>query len=200
MLMLTTLFGCAKKQKLTIDGTVASWQSSIYLIVNEDTANAQRVPLDNGKFSVKLTVDKDAFIRLGDSKEWPERSYFVLIPDSRHITVDGNDYRIEGSPMSQRLQAATDLVRRTSPEGFHVDVFTDDPKAWAEAHEQERSMRARMEAEQREVINDIIQENSKNIIPAWLVYCYPELVEPLMSLYSETSLKWTKHPILQKKK
>ena len=199
MLMLTTLFGCAKKQKLTIDGTVPSWQSNLYIIVNEDTANAQRVPLVDGKFSVTLNVDKNAFIRLHESKNWPERSFFVLIPDSRHITVDGSDFRIEGSPMSQRLQAAVDLVRRTSPESFHVDVFSDDPDAWAEARATERSMRAQMEEEQREVIDKIIQENRKNIIPAWIVYCYPEQVEPLMSMYSQSSLKWTKHPILQKK-
>lgn len=200
MLLLTTLFGCAKKVKLTIDGTVPSSQTTLYLIVNEDTANARQIPINDGKFSVSLKVDKNDIIRLHDSKQWPERSPFVLIPDSRHITVDGLDYRIEGSPLSQRLQAAVDMVRRASPEGFHVDVFSEDKEAWAEARAMERKMREQMLAEQRQIIESIIRDNRDNIIPAWIVYCYPELVEPVMPGLTLDEPKWANHPVLQKKK
>ena len=71
----------ARKVKVTIDGTMVSSDTRIYLIVNEDTANAQILPIDNHQFSVTVTVDRNAFIRLHDYKEWPERSAFVLIPD-----------------------------------------------------------------------------------------------------------------------
>ena len=90
--------GCAKKVKVTIDGTVSPTQTILYLIINEDTAHAQRLPIKDARFSVTVKVDRDAFIRLHDWKEWPERSVFVLIPDSRHITIDWNKGTITGSP------------------------------------------------------------------------------------------------------
>ena len=54
----------AKKQKVTIDGTVTNGQTWFYLIVNEDTANAQRISVIDGQFTVKVKVDCDALIRL----------------------------------------------------------------------------------------------------------------------------------------
>ena len=56
----------AKKVKVTIDGTVSPSQTTLYLIVNEDTAQALRVPIQDAQFSVTVTVDRDAFIRLND--------------------------------------------------------------------------------------------------------------------------------------
>ena len=80
----------AKKVKVTIDGTVSPSQTKLYLIINEDTANAQLLPIKDAKFSVTIKVDRNAFIRLHDYKEWPERSAFVLIPDSKHIAINSN--------------------------------------------------------------------------------------------------------------
>ena len=197
-LMLATMFGFAKKVKLTIDGTVRPSQTTLYLIVNEDTANAQVIPINDAQFSVNIKVDKDAFIRLDDKKNRPERSEFVLIPDSRHITVDGRSERITGSPLSMSLQAAMSLVRQSSPEGFHIDVFSQDKEAWEEARERERSMRAHMLEVQRQTIVDIIRDNRDNIIPAWLVYCYPSEVEPILPGLTQDAPKWASHPVLKK--
>ena len=59
----------AKKVKVTIDGTVSPSQTKLYLIINEDTANAQLLPIKDAKFSVTIKVDRNAFIRLHDYKE-----------------------------------------------------------------------------------------------------------------------------------
>ena len=197
-LMLTTMFGFAKKVKLTIDGTVSPSQTTLYLIVNEDTANAQVVPVNDARFSVDIKVDRDAFIRLHDSKKWPKSSQFVLIPDSRHITVDSQSGRITGSPMSQRLQAALELVQQASPEGFHIDVFSQDKAAWEEARERERSMRAQMEAQQLKMLLEVINDNRTNNSPAWMVFCFPNLVEPVLPGLTQDSPKWASHPVLKK--
>ena len=119
----------AKTVKVTIDGTVPPSQTKLYLIINEDTANARLLPIKDCRFSTTVKVDRDAFIRLHDSKKWPEYSAFVLIPDSKHITVDWNSGAISGSPMSQMLKAACKEIRDSSPEGFHIDVFSEDPEA-----------------------------------------------------------------------
>lgn len=196
--LLLALPSCAKKVTVTIDGTLSPTQTTLYLIINEDTAHAQRVPIQDAHFSVTVKVDRDAFIRLHDYKDWPERSAFVLIPDSRHITIDWRDGTIEGSPMSKKLQEATREVARTSPEGFHVDVFSDDPEAWASARETERSIRAKMLQDQIETIQRVIQENKKNNIPAWIVYCYyTKIDEPFRQMFDGYREKWTKHPILK---
>ena len=130
----------AKKVKVTIDGMVSPSQTRLYLIINEDTANAQLIPIKDAKFSVTIKVDRDAFIRLHDYKQWPERSQFILIPDSKHITIDWDRGTIKGSEKSLELQIACRLIRDESPEGFHVDVFTDDPEAWREARLTEASI------------------------------------------------------------
>ena len=93
----------AKKVKVTIDGRVSPSQTKLYLIINEDTANAQLLPIKDAKFSVTVKVDRDAFVRLHDYKQWPERSVFVLIPDSKHITIDWNTGSITGSQQSSEL-------------------------------------------------------------------------------------------------
>ena len=199
MLMAATFMaGChAKKVKLTIDGTLSPAQSTLYLIVNEDTAHAQRVPINNGKFSVTLNVDRDAFIRLHDWKEWPERSAFVLVPDSRHITIDWNTGKIKGSKKSEKLKDALDEIKRASPEGFHIDVFSDDPEAWRKAQESGEAIRQQMLNEQREIAKMMILKNKNDFICAWIVYCFPQLVEGEIGLMLEhMKPKWMNHPIL----
>ena len=194
---LTTL--TAKKVELTIDGTVSPGQTTLYLIINEDIEHARLLPINDGRFSVTVTVDANAFVRLHDYKEWPERSSYVLIPDSRHITLDLRRGTITGSPWSTRLQEAIQKIRNASPEGFHIDVFSDDRDAWARAREAERDMRAKMEAEQIEIIAKVMSENKNNNIPAWIAYCYPQFFDRELSSFLNTKAKWRKHPILNKR-
>ena len=193
--------GCAKKVKVTIDGTVSPTQTTLFLIINEDTAHAQRLPIKDAKFSVTVTVDRDAFIRIHDWKEWPERSVFVLIPDSRHITIDWNKGTIEGSPQSLKLQAACRQIRDLSQEGFHIDVFTDDPEAWREARERANSIRSSMLAQQKEVAKRVMMENKDDISAVWIAYCFPQLLEgELNAMIDHMKPQWANHPLLNKKK
>ena len=190
----------AKKVKVTIDGTWSSSQAFLYLIINEDTAHAQRVPIYDAQFSVTITVDRHAFIRLHDSKKWPERSSFVLIPDSRHITVNWDTGSIMGSELSQQLKFACREIRENSPEGFHVDVFSDDPQAWRRAQAQGNAMRESMLEEQKRVFKQQMLDKKNNLICAWLAFCYPQLLEGEISEMLEhmkSKPKWTNHPILR---
>ena len=194
--------GQARKVKVTIDGTLSPSQTTLYLIVNEDTAHAQRVPISDGRFSVTVKVDRNAFIRLHDYKDWPERSAFVLIPDSRHITIDWSAGTISGSKQSLELQGACSLIRMASPEGFHVDVFTDDPDAWRQAQAQGEAVRRQMFEEQKGVARQMILDNKDSIICAWIVYCFPELMEGQtndMLEHMSPKPKWMNHPILKAK-
>ncbi|MBO4452235.1 MAG: hypothetical protein J5770_07460 [Bacteroidaceae bacterium] len=190
----------AKKVKVTIDGTTWPSQTKLYLIINEDTANAQLLPIKDGKFSVTLKVDRDAFIRLHDYKEWPERSAFVIIPDSKHITVDMSQGRIEGSKQSQTLQGICQEIKRASPEGFHIDVFSDNPEEWREAMRRGESIRNGMLEQQKIIAKEQLRENKDNIYAAWIVYCFPELIEGELNAILDNNPKWAKHPILHRKK
>ena len=198
VLIVVALNVCAKKVKLTIDGTTSPSQTTLYLIINKDTANAQRVPVNDANFSVTVEVDMNDFIRLQDNKERPDRDDFVLIPDSRHITVDMWDGIVEGFPMSQRLQQAVRGIKSAGPGTFHIDVFSEDPKAWEEARAQERAIRAQMEEEQRELVRKVMLENKDNNIPAWILYCFPELACMYLDEVTKDSPKWMRHPILMK--
>ncbi len=198
VLIMVALNVCAKKVKLVIDGTTSPSQTTLYLIINKDTANAQRVPVNDAKFSVTVEVDKNDFIRLQDNKDRPDRGGFVLIPDSRHITVDIRDGIVEGSPMSQRLQNTVRAIRSAGPGTFHIDVFSEDPKAWEEARAQERTIRAKMETEQRELVRKVMLENKDNNIPAWILYCFPEQAFRYLDEVTKDSPKWMRHPILMK--
>lgn len=199
-LMLVTITACAKKVELTIDGTTYASQVSLYLVINEDIENAQTLPIKDGHFSTTIEVERDAFVRIHDYKEWPERSVFVLIPDSRHITINWREGTIEGSSMSKKLQEAIREVTRESPEGFHIDVFSDDKEAWARAREAEKSMREKMQQEQIKTIERVIKQNKSNNIPAWIVYCYHSLLEgPYRSIIDKNKKqKWAKHTIIKK--
>lgn len=199
-LVMVAMTACAKKVKLTIDGTTYPSQTSLYLIINEDIENAQTLEINDGRFSTTIEVDKDAFVRIHDYKEWPERSVFVLVPDSRHITIDWREGTIEGSSMSKKLQEACREVTRESPEGFHIDVFSDDPKAWERAREAERSMREQMQQQQIKAIERVIEKNKSNNIPAWIVYCYQNLLEgPDRAVIEKNkNQKWAKHTIIKK--
>lgn len=192
-----TLNVSAKKVKLTIDGTVSPSQTMLYLIVNEDKENAMLVPIQDAKFSVTLKVESNAFIRLSDNKNWPERSVFVLIPDSKHITINWRTGSIEGSPMSNKLQVAMKEIREASPEGFHIDVFSDNPDDWEIAREREASMRAQMQMRQREAIMRIIVENSDNNIPAWIYYCYKPSIAMKAENIGPKDSKWLNHAIVR---
>ena len=199
--VVTVTTACSKKVKVTIDGTVSPTQTKVYLIINEDTANAKLLPITDCKFSTTVQVDRDAFIRLHDWKEWPERSAFVLIPDSKHITIDWNRGTITGSPMSQKLQETCDKIRKASPEGFHIDVFSDDPEAWRQAREEGEAIRAQMLAHQKSIARDVLFDNKNSIISVWIAYCFPQLFEgELEGAMNHMSPKWINHPLLQKKK
>ena len=199
-LVLLAVTACAKKVKLTIDGTVYPTQSSLYLVINEDIENAQMLPIKDGQFSTTIKVDRDAFVRIHDYKEWPERSVFVLLPDSRHISIDWRNGTIEGSTMSKKLQDACREVSKQSPEGFHIDVFSDDKEAWASARETEKTIREGMQLEQIKTIEQVIKKNKDNYIPAWIVYCHHSLLEgPYRHIIDENkNQKWSKHTIIQK--
>ena len=191
----------AKKVKVTIDGTVSPSQTKLYLIINEDTANAQLLPIKDAKFSVTIKVDRNAFIRLHDYKEWPERSAFVLIPDSKHITINWNTGEISGSKQSKELQTICKQIRDAGPNGFHIDVFSDDPEAWKAAREQEHSIRESMLYEQKQIAKLAMVENRDKIYDAWIVYAFPELLEgELDAIVGYKNPKWVKNPILKKKK
>ena len=197
-LFLVAITMSAKKVKVTIDGTVSPSQTTLYLIINEDTAHAQLIPIVDSHFSVTIKVDRDAFIRLHDWKEWPERAPFVLIPDSRHITINWREGTIEGSPMSKKLTEACREIGKASPEGFHIDVFSDDPQAWAEAREAGARMREQMLMEQRGLILRTIKENNDNNIPAWIFYCYHNLLDgPFREEAASNMGVWRKHPIMK---
>ena len=154
----------AKKVKVTIDGRVSPSQTKLYLIINEDTANAQLLPIKDAKFSVTVKVDKNSFIRLHDYKDWPERSVFVLIPDSKHITIDWNTGTITGSNQSRELQAICKQIRDASPNGFHIDVFSDDPEAWRQARIREASIREDMMNQQKKIAKEVMLEKQKQDI------------------------------------
>lgn len=190
----------AKNVKVTIDGTVAPGQTTLYLIVNEDTAHAQLLPIKDARFSVKVKVERDAFIRLQDNKKWPERSNFVLIPDSRHITIDWNTGAIKGSEMSQKLNATCNLIRSSDPGNFHIDVFSEDPEAWRKAREQANVVRTRMQEEQKSIARDILLDKKDSIIAVWIAYCYPQLFEgELNDIIDSIKPLWANHPLLKKR-
>ena len=190
----------AKKVKVTIDGRVSPSQTKLYLIINEDTANAQLLPIKDAKFSVTVKVDRDAFIRLHDYKQWPERSVFVLIPDSKHITIDWNTGSITGSQQSSELQAICKQIRDAGPNGFHIDVFSDDPEAWREARVREAAMREDMMNQQKKIAKEVMLKNKDKIYGAWIMYTFPELLEgELNAIISYEKPKWASHPILKSK-
>ena len=200
-LLLTATTAMAKKVKLTIDGILSPTQTTAYLIINEDTANAQRLAITDARFSVSITVDANDIIRIHDWKEWPERSVFVLLPDSRHITINWQTGTIEGSPLSLRMQEAIRTVHRDNPDSFHIDVFSDNKEDWAQARIREQQVRDHMLDSQRETVRQVIDNNSKTNIATWIAYCYSNLFAGgLDELAHGKHPKWLKHPILKDRK
>lgn len=205
MLMLVALTAAAKKVKVTIDGFVPKHQEQVCIIVNEDLDNIMEVPVNDGRFTVKMKIDADAFIRIyegGYLKNYPDRAYFILIPDSKHITVNTTDpfnYTIEGSEMSEKLQQAIRKARQNSPEGFHIDVFSDDPQAWADAKAAQESTWKMMRDEQMKDITTVINDNKSNIIPVWMIYIYGRgEYGPQVKSFLKDNSKWGKHILMQK--
>lgn len=188
-----------KKMKVTIDGTLSPGVEQMYLIINEDTANAQLLDIQDGKFSVTVKVDKNAFIRLQNPKYSPDRYAFVLIPDSRHITVDSNNDRIIGSDKSRDLQVVCQQIESNSPENTRIDVFSHDPRAWKEAKGTSNALKDGLREGQRMIVRDMLLDDKNNIILAWIAYRYPEVMEgELNELIGRLKPKWIDHPILKK--
>lgn len=193
--------GCAKKIKVTIDGTVPPTKAKLYLIINEDTANAKLLPIINGKFSTTVQVERDAFIRIDDWKDWPKRCEFVLVPDSKHITIDWDKGTITGSPMSQKLQLSCREIRKASPEGFHIDVFSDDPEAWRQAQQEGEAIRASMLQNQKNIAREVLFDNKNSVISVWIAYCFPQIFKgELEGAIEHMNPKWINHPLMQKKR
>ena len=187
----------AQGKKVTIDGTSSS--ERMYLIINEDTEHAQLLDIQDGKFSVTVNVDRNTFIRLQESKNFPRRAAAVLIPDSKHITVDTDNRLIQNSGKSKELRRLCMEMESNSPENFHVDVFSQDPQAWKDAREHEKSIHESMLNSQRETFKQLLLEDKNNIMLAWLAYCYPEMMEgELQAMVDAMKPKWSSHPILKK--
>ena len=88
-------------------------------------------------------------------------------------------------------------IREAFPEGFHIDVFSDNPDDWEIAREREASMRAQMQMRQREAIMRIIVENSDNNIPAWIYYCYKPSIAMKAENIGPKDSKWLNHAIVR---
>lgn len=65
------------------------------------------------------------------------RAAAVLIPDSKHITVDTDNRLIQNSDKSKELRRLCMEMESNSPENFHIDVFSQDPQAWKDARKHE---------------------------------------------------------------
>lgn len=191
------LMTAAQGKKVTIEGTSSS--ERMYLIVNEDTEHAQLLDIQDGKFSVTVNVDRNTFIRLQESKTYPRHAAAVLIPDSKHITVDTGNRIIQNSSKSKELRRLCMEMESNSPESFHVDVFSQDPQAWKEARERENAIHESMRNYQRDTFKQLLLKDKNNIMLAWLAYCYPEIMEgELQAMVNEMKPKWINHPILKK--
>lgn len=198
-LLVVFLSASAKKLKVTIDGTASPSQQTLYLIVNEDTAKAQLISVNEGKFTVTVKVNEDDFIRLSENKERPTPSSVVIMADERNISVDMESRTVKGSYMTDKLRAAIKRIENAGPGHFHIDVFTDDPKAWEEAKTQERMMREEMKEQQRLCARQVLEDERYNDIPAWIVIVFPEQVSPWLDKYIEEESMWLEHPVRKKK-
>lgn len=198
-LLVVFLSASAKKLKVTIDGTASPSQQTLYLIVNEDTAKAQLISVNEGKFTVTVKVNEDDFIRLSENKERPTPSSVVIMADERNISVDMESRTVKGSYMTDKLRAAIKRIENAGPGHFHIDVFTDDPKAWEEAKTQERMMREEMKEQQRLCARQVLEDERYNDIPAWIVIVFPEQVSPWLNKYIEEESLWLEHPVRKKK-
>ncbi len=196
-LLVVFLSASAKKLKVTIDGTASPSQQTLYLIVNEDTAKAQLISVNEGKFTVTVKVNEDDFIRLSENKERPTPSSVVIMADDRNISVNMESRTVKGSYMTDKLRAAIMRIENAGPGHFHIDVFTDDPKAWEEAKIQERKIRAEMEEQQRLCARQVLEDERYNDIPAWIVIVFPEQASAFLGEYQYSS--WLDHPVLKKK-
>ena len=197
-LMVVFLSASAKKLKVTIDGTARPSLESIYLIVNEDTATAQLVPVIEGKFKVTVKVNEDDYIRLVEKKTYrPEIRSVVIIADDRHITVDMERRKVENSLLTKNLQDALSEIESAGPGTFHIDVFSDKPEDWEKARAEEREIRAQMKEQQRMVVKMVMERERYNVIPAWILIIYPEQASAFLGDYEFS--EWLEHPVLKKK-
>ena len=197
-LLVVFLSASAKKLKVTINGTASPSLESIYLIVNEDTATAQLVPVIDGKFKVTVKVTEDDYIRLVEKKTYrPEIRSVVIIADERQINVDMERRKVENSYMTKCLQDALREIESAGPGTFHIDVFSDKPEDWERARAEEKEIRARMKEQQRMVVKQIMEKERYTVIPAWILIIYPEQASAFLGDYEFS--EWIEHPVLKKK-
>ena len=197
-LLVVFLSASAKKLKVTINGTASPSLESIYLIVNEDTATAQLVPVIDGKFKVTVKVTEDDYIRLVEKKTYrPEIRSVVIIADERQINVDMERRKVENSYMTKCLQDAIREIESAGPGTFHIDVFSDKPEDWERARAEEKEIRARMKEQQRMVVKQIMEKERYTVIPAWILIIYPEQASAFLGDYEFS--EWIEHPVLKKK-
>lgn len=204
LLVCIILSAAAKNVKVTIDGYTPKYEDSVSIIINEDIDHIMTIPVNEGHFNVQLKVDADAFIRIyegGYLKNYPDRAWFILIPDSKHITVSTIDYSIKGSKMSKRLYECIYEACKHSPEGFHIDVFSDDKDAWAEARAREKAIRQSMMETQMDDIKRIVNDNKDSLIPLWILYSYASGSYEMRDLFVhmvKDDKKWASHPVGKK--
>jgi hypothetical protein len=199
-LLVVFLSASAKKLKVTIDGTARPSQESIYLIVNEDTATALLVPVNEGKFKVTVKVNEDDYIRLVENKAYrPDVRSVVIIADERHITVNMESNTVEHSYMTKCLKDRIGEIESAGPGTFHIDVFSDNKEDWEKARAEEKEIRARMKEQQRMVVKQVLEDERYNVIPAWILILYPEQASPWLDKYFEEFSTWLDHPVLKKK-
>ncbi len=196
----TTLTACAKAIDVTIEGTHYDYVEEVYLIVNEDTAHAQRVPLKDGHFKTTIRVNRNDFIRISRSKYLDKETRNVVIADSKSITVNLYMGTVEGSEQSKLLNDCLLEIERSGPGTFHIDYFGDDPAVWEKIRADEQATRKRMEMHQQEIIRQKIIDNADNLIPAWLVRTQTDIPTEILNKATKGKPKWMKHPILTGKK
>ena len=146
-----------------------------------------------------VKVNEDDFIRLSENKERPTPSSVVIMADERNISVNMETGTVKGSYMTDKLRAAIKRIENAGPGHFHIDVFTDDPKAWEEAKTQERMMREEMKEQQRLCARQVLEDERYNDIPAWIVIVFPEQVFPWLDIYIKEESLWLEHPVRKKK-
>lgn len=197
-LLVVFLSASAKKLKVTIDGTASPSQQTLYLIVNEDTAKAQLISVNEGKFTVTVKVNEDDFIRLSENKAYrPDVRSVVIIADERHITVDMERNTVENSYLTECLQNAIREIESAGPGTFHIDVFSDNEEDWKKARAEEKEIRARMAEHQRDVVKQKMEKERYTVIPAWILIIFPEQASAFLGDYEFS--EWMEHPVLKKK-
>ena len=103
-------------------------------------------------------------------------------------------------PQMKAKNCTKEQIRDAGPNGFHIDVFSDDPEAWREARVREAAMREDMMNQQKKIAKEVMLKNKDKIYGAWIMYTFPELLEgELNAIINYEKPKWASHPILKAK-